>query len=120
MKAKLMNIEFEAKFFVNHDVMRKTLQQLGAKLIKSKTLMRRTIFAVSISEDISWLRVRDEGDCVTLTLKSDNGKQQIDSIKELELNVSDYDVAVAMLAQLGYPVVNYIENYREAWQLGSC
>lgn len=117
-----MNIEFEAKFFVPHEQMREKLKNCGAILQYSKVLMRRTVFNLpgSSCNNNQWLRVRDEGHCVTLTLKSNNGLHQIDSIKELETVVADYDIMIQILQQIGCSIVMCAQNYRETWRLQDC
>ena len=50
----------------------------------------------------AFLRVRDEGDKVTLTYKQFDSLS-VDGAKEIEVEVSDYDKTVAILAQAGLP-----------------
>ena len=81
--------------------------------------MRRFNFKVPSQQD-SWLRVRDEGEYVTLALKSFDPTAGIESLQELEIKVSDFDTTVAMLQNLGYQKMIYAENYREIWKLKKC
>ena len=117
-----MHIEFEAKFFVDHDEMKQKLMQMGAVCVRPRVLMRRYVFGVLGSHHEQWLRVRDEGEYNTLTLKSFDKSKPLDitSVTELEVKVSDFDSMVAILKALGYEVVTYVENYREVWQLQDC
>jgi len=117
-----MHIEFEAKFFVDHDEMKQKLIQMGAHCIRSRVLMRRYVFGVLGLHDEQWLRVRDEGEYNTLTLKTFDKSKPLDitSVREFEVKVSDFDSMVAILKALGYEVVTYVENYREVWQLQDC
>lgn len=114
-----MNIEFEAKFFIDVQEFQQTLKKSGAILVRPRGLMRRFNFKVVEQKD-SWLRVRDEGEYVTLALKSFDQTAGIESLKELEIKVSNFDTTVQMLQNLGYQKMIYAENYREIWQLQHC
>lgn len=117
-----MQTEFEVKFFVEIEKIQQKLEHLPAQKVRSRDLMRRYVFEVSGMNHQSWLRVRDEGEYVTLTLKSfdSNALLDIESVKELEVKVSDFDTTVTMLEMLGYRKSLYVENYREVWQLKDC
>jgi adenylate cyclase class 2 len=115
-----MKTEIEVKFTgIDLDGMRRKLTELGATCEVPMRLMRR----VAIDSDFmrtgkdAFLRVRDEGDKVTMTYK------QFDSLslhgaKEIEVSVSDFDDTVAILAQAGLPSHTYQETKRETWKLG--
>ncbi len=116
-----MQTEIEAKFLdIDFDILRAKLVEQGAKLEVPMRLMRR----VAIHNDLivsknAFLRVRDEGDKVTLTYK------QIDSLslegaREIEVNVSDFDKTIALLEQVGLKYHTYQETKRETWSLMSC
>lgn len=116
-----MNIEFEIKFLANHDEIRAKLVALHAVCLRKRALMRRYVFALpTIGSLDRWIRVRDESEYVSLTLKSFDASKGIDSVQELEVKVSDFDTMVLMLQQMGYSVATYVENYREVWQLKDC
>lgn len=115
-----MQTEFEVKFFVEIDKVQQKLEYLHAQKIRSRDLMRRYVFDVPGMAHNSWLRVRDEGEYVTLTLKTFDSNKGIDSVKELEVKVSDFDTTITMLETLGYTKSLYVENYREVWQLKDC
>ncbi len=114
-----MDIEWEAKFLnIDPKKIRQQLTSLKAKLIKPKILFKRAVFKLPKDSQVEsgWLRVRDEGDKVTLSLKSTvNGK--IDTQKELMIIVDSYSKATELLALLGCHQKSYQENYREMWQL---
>jgi adenylate cyclase class 2 len=72
-----MQTEIEAKFLnVDHSTIRKKLKKVGAVRIQSVRLMRRKNFDfkdLSLEKEKSgWVRVRDEGDKVTLSYKQLN------------------------------------------------
>lgn len=114
-----MKIEFEAKFFIDLVQFKQKLESCGAKLVRSRDLMKRFNFKVPGPVD-SWLRVRDEGEYVTLALKTFDATRGIDSLKELELKVSDFDTMVSMLQHLGYEQIMYAQNYREIYSFSDC
>lgn len=114
-----MNIEFEIKFYVDTQKVVTKLQQQGAKLICGNRLMKRINFT-TFGKESSWARVRDEGDVTTFTIKKFDGRSSIDSVKELEVEVSSFELTVQMLQELGLTQQRYVENYRETWLLDNC
>jgi adenylate cyclase class 2 len=112
-----MNIEYEATFTkINKDQMRQKLKKAGAKLIKPEFLMRRHVYQPPIKLEEGWLRVRDEGDKITMALKQMTGKKISDQ-KEIEFEVSNYETACKLLETIGCFNKSYQETLREIWQL---
>lgn len=114
-----MNIEYEATFIpVDKAKTRRVLKKIGARLIKKEFPQRRTVFALPARTKIanSWLRVRDEGDRITMSLKTVDGNKITDQ-KEICVVVSDYDEAVALLKAVGCRDTAYQETRRELWKL---
>ena len=112
-----MQPEIEAKFLnVNHDTVRQKLAQLGAKREKPMRLMRRTMFDYPDNriEQIAKgrLRVRDEGDKITITYKRPRSDRYSD---EIETTVDSYDTMVKLLQAIGLVVVSVQESKRETW-----
>src|SRR3990167_4683344 len=71
-----MDIEFEAKFpDIDKDKLRKKLKALGAVLVKPEFFQKRIVFFLPKGHEIKdgYLRVRDEGDRITMSLKVVNG-----------------------------------------------
>ena len=66
-----MNTEIEVKFIqVDHDAIRSQLRELGGTCTYLMRLMRRVVFVNEALESRhGWLRVRDEGDRVTVSYK---------------------------------------------------
>lgn len=114
-----MQTEFEAKFFIDIVQFKKKLADCNAKLIRKNGLMKRFNFKVPGPVD-SWLRVRDEGEYVTLALKTVDASCTIDSLKELEVKVSDFNAMISILMHLGYQKIIYAENYREVYSFSDC
>lgn len=114
-----MKTEFEAKFVnVDHEQIRQTLRSLGATLVQPMRLMRRAIIEnAELKQKDAFLRVRDEGDKVTLTYKQFS-KLSVDGAMEHEIVVSDYDETIALLASAGLPHRSIQESRRETWHYG--
>ncbi len=114
-----MNIEYEATFTnVNKDEMRKHLRHAGAELIRPEYLQKRIPFYLpkeKRSKD-AWLRVRDDGDKITLGLKVIDG-DKIENQKELCLEINNFDDAVELLKTIGCEPKSYQETRRELWRL---
>lgn len=114
-----MQIEYEATFTnVNKDEVRNKLKEVGAKLVKPEFLMKRTVFKLPAGHEIpgGWLRVRDEGDRITMSLKVVNAGK-IDDQQETCLVVNDYNEAINFLKEIGCEEKSYQETKREIWNL---
>lgn len=114
-----MQSEIEAKFLnVQHDEIRAKLTELGATCVQPMRLMRRvTIENDRLVEKNAFVRVRDEGDRVTMTYKQFDSLS-VDGAKEIEIVVSDFDTAVQLLDAAGLPSQSFQESKRETWRLG--
>lgn len=115
-----MHTEIEAKWTdINPDTFRKTLKSVGATLVHPERLMRRknydepTPFAVY---GHGWIRVRDEGDKVTLTYKKMRDRSATGMI-DISVTVSDFDKTCAMLEEMTLKCRCYQETRRETWKL---
>lgn len=116
-----MNIEYEATFInVNKDEIRKRLRKAGAKLIKPEFMQKRVVFNLPKGHEIKggWLRVRDEADKITMSLKVIDGNK-IEDQKETCLRVDNYSEAEKFLVSIGCEKKSYQENTRELWTLNN-
>lgn len=110
-------IEYEATFAdVDHNEIRGKLENLGAVKVKDETFFKRVTLNLPSREKDSWIRVRDEGDKVTASLKSISG-EGIECQKEIYLEVSNFDSAVLMFEKIGCVKKSYQENKREVWKI---
>lgn len=114
-----MKTEYEAKFLdVTIDDIRQKLEQLGAILEKPMRLMRRvTIDNDYLKSKDAFVRVRDEGDRVTITYKQFDS-YSVDGAKEHEIIVNDFAEATALLSAAGLEYTSFQESKRETWQHG--
>jgi len=115
-----MDIEWEAKFInVDKDEVRERLRNSGAVLVKHEQLYRRAVFLLPSGHEIQggWVRVRDEGDKITMSLKVvTNGSVELQ--KEVQLVVDNYDNARLLLTEIGCVEKAYQESNRELWKIG--
>jgi adenylate cyclase class 2 len=98
-----MKIEYEATFpDVDKREVREKLLAVGATLVKPEFLQKRVVFNLPKGHEIpgGWMRVRDEGDRITMSLKVVDG-EHIENQKETCLTVDDFDEAVNLLLSLG-------------------
>ena len=113
-----MQIEFEAKFTnIDKDDVRSKLKNIGATLVRPEFLMRRMNFDPPVKINGGGLRVRDEGDKVTLSLKIDAG-DKIHDQKESQVVISSFEMGCEILESMGARNKAYQETKREIWKLG--
>lgn len=116
-----MNIEYEATFAnVDKDGVREKLRRSGATLVRAEFLQRRAVFRLPQGHEIDggWLRVRDEGDRITMSLKVVDG-EEIHNQKETMLVVDSFEEARKFLLSLGCLEKAFQESKRELWVLDS-
>jgi adenylate cyclase class 2 len=114
-----MKIEYEATFVkVDKDEIRKRLTKVGAKLIKPEFLQKRVTFNLPNGHELKggWLRVRDEGDKITLSLKVVDG-DKIENQKEISLVVNNFENTCDILQTIGCVKKSYQETKRELWKI---
>jgi adenylate cyclase class 2 len=116
-----MNTELEVKFAnVNVEQIRESLRRAGAVCEQPMRLMRRALIEEPHHQaEHSFVRIRDEGDKVTLTFKrrADAAASKIDSVKEIEVQVSDFDTTVDLFSEAGWHYKTFQESKRETWEL---
>jgi len=114
-----MQIEYEATFIdINKDEVRARLAAAGAELARPEFLQKRIVFSLPSGHESEggWLRVRDEGNKITMSFKIVAGRN-IEDQKELCLRVDSFDNAVNFLAAVGCGKKSYQETKRELWLL---
>ena len=114
-----MPTEFEATFVeINKDTMRSKLTAVGAFLVRPEYLQTRVTFNLPPGQDqkTSWVRVRDEGDKITLSLKRVSGDKITDQ-EETCLVVNDFKMAIDLINSLGCQQKAFQESKRELWKL---
>ncbi len=114
-----MYTEFEATFTdISKDEAREKLKKAGAKLVREEYLQKRCVFNLPKSHEIKggWLRVRDEGDKITMSLKIVDG-DKIENQKETQLVIDNFENAVNLFESIGCIKKAYQESKRELWKL---
>lgn len=114
-----MEIEYEATFAnINKDEIRSRLKAVGATLIKPDFMQKRIVFELPLGHEVKggWLRVRDESDKVTMSLKVVDG-DKIENQKEICLTINSFDEGVLFLESIGARRKAFQESRRELWSL---
>ena len=118
--------EIEVKFLnVDPASIENKLMAIGAERMFEK-LYRRRIFDypdLRLHKKGAWIRLRDEGEKITLTykerigMKTFDGKTNDDSMEEIEVNVNNFDKTAELLNKAGFIEKFYQENKRIRYQL---
>jgi len=116
--------EIEVKFLnVNPELLQKQLAGIGASKV-GEYFYRRRVFDYPdyrLNNKGAWLRLRDEGDKVTLGFKqrlgmtSHDGSSNDAGMQEIEVVVSDFDKTAELILALGFVEKFYQENKRIRW-----
>ena len=111
-----MQIEYEIRILdIDVDKVMHTLDEMGAKKIGEYS-QRRYVYDIVPGENDRFVRIRDNGEVVTITYK-DKTIRTISGTKELEMEISDFDKANQLLNLLGYNNGHYVENKRIVYEL---
>ena len=118
--------EIEVKFLnIDPVSIKKKLEIIGAKKIFEK-LYKRRIFDypdLRLHKKGAWVRLRNEGEKVTLAykerigMKTFDGKTNDDSMEEIEIEVSNFEKTAELLKRMGFTEKFYEENRRIRYQL---
>lgn len=120
-----MNTEIEAKFLhMDHEKIREKLRDLDFLCAAPMRLMRRAIIdytdrRLETGAVNAYIRIRDEGDRVTLAYKQFDSLS-INGAQEVEVTVSSFEDAVEIFTRAGLEVVSLQESKRETWRSDTC
>lgn len=116
-----METEIEAKWLdIDASKLRAKLKEIGAVIeAPERQMIRRNFdFPGDTLEKVGgWVRVRDEGDKVTLSYKQLNDRT-LHGTKEVNVTVGDFQATCAFLEAIGLKQVSEQETKRESWRLG--
>lgn len=116
-----MHTELEAKWLnINIADMRARLTAAGATLVVPERLMVRAVFDYAdkrLEKIGGWVRVRNEGDKVTLSYKQLNDRT-LHGTKEVTVVVDDFDTTCAFLKAIELEQNSFQETKRESWKIG--
>jgi adenylate cyclase, class 2 len=115
-----MHTEIEAKFLnIDPDLLRKKLRSRNAKLVNTERTMRRKNYDFEdgrLQKISGWVRVRDEGNKVTLSYKQLNDRS-LHGTKEVSITVLDFEDTCNFLESIGMKQKSYQVTKRESWLL---
>lgn len=99
--------------------MRAVLKVAGARLIRPEFRQKRINFDFPLGSPMQrgWIRLRDEQERITLSIKTNPGKLISDQ-KELQLIVDNFNATKEFLKLLGCRQKSYQETKREIWLVG--
>lgn len=113
-------IEYEVKFFpVDHNEIRSKLKKLNATIKTPERLMRRAVFSHRDNAELQchYIRVRHEGDKVTMSAKFHTPGNGAESWREIETTVSDFEATKRIIEYTGLISKGEQQNKRETWQM---
>jgi adenylate cyclase class 2 len=109
-----MKTEFEIKVLdIDSRDIGSKLQQAGFTQVPLKVFRR---YVYDASKPGGWIRLRTDGTKTTLTFKS-FVENAIDGVRELEVEVSDFDATNELLEAIGLKATAYQENRRSLYVL---
>ncbi|MBI4434711.1 CYTH domain-containing protein [Candidatus Uhrbacteria bacterium] len=115
-----MQNEFEAKcVVVTVEDARQRLERIGARCVQPERVLRRAVFDFpddALDHRGAWVRVRDEGDKITMSYKQAPAGAKIADCLETELTIDSYDRGIAFCEDLGMIRKSYQETKRETWE----
>jgi len=117
-----MQTEYEATYInIDKDDIRQRLKKAGAVLTKPEALMKRVNFNLPEGhyKKGAWIRVRDEGDKITMSLKivNNGGMGGIENQKETCLIIDNFENGTEFLKAIGCKEKAYQESKREIWKI---
>ncbi|MFF0345883.1 class IV adenylate cyclase [Kribbella sp. NPDC004875] len=109
-----MPVEFEAKVLgIDLNTVAGKILGLGGRQV-ADGVSRRYVYDIATGDGSRWIRLRDTGGEVTLTVK-EIAHDGIDGTTETEVVVSDFAITNELLAKLGYTPKAYQENRRTSF-----
>lgn len=102
---------------INVEKVKKKLLELGA-IKEGDYLQKRNLYNFHEEFRGRFIRLRTNGVKTTLTIKDKSAKKDIGSVKELEIEVSDFEKTDQIMNMLGYEHSTYQENKRIIYRLG--
>lgn len=111
-----MSIEFEAKIMeIDPDAVEKLILSAGGEKGK-QALMRRYVYDIHPEQRGHWIRLRDDGEKITLTVKKIH-HDGISGTEEEEIVVDDFERTNQLLQLMGFKPSAYQENWRTSFTL---
>mgnify|MGYP005769453701 FL=1 len=113
-----MESEYEITVLdINVSEIEKKLESIGA-IKQGEYFQKRNLYNFHEEYRGRFIRLRTNGEKTTLTIKDKSAKKEIGSVKELEIEVSNFEKTNEILELLGYEHSTYQENKRIIYKLG--
>lgn len=111
-----MPIEHEAKILdIAPDATERLILDKGGQKLGDR-FMRRYVYDITPGDQSKWIRLRDTGDEITLTVKQITS-DAIDGTHEIEVGVDDFAATNALLGVMGFTAKSYQETKRTSFIL---
>ncbi|MFC6162609.1 class IV adenylate cyclase [Kribbella jiaozuonensis] len=111
-----MPVEYEAKVLdVDPALVAEKILGLGGRRVADR-VMRRLVYDVAVGDESRWIRLRDSGTEVTLTVK-EIAHDGIDGTTETEVAVNSFETTAELLRRIGFAPKSYQENRRTSFEL---
>jgi len=112
----MSRIEYEAKVLdIDVDKVARLIVDKGGMDL-GEMLQRRYVYDIEPGDASRWMRLRDTGSQVTLTVKEIDS-DAIGGTRETETQVGDFETTNALLGKLGHAPKAYQENRRHSFTL---
>lgn len=117
-----MKTEYEVKFYpIDKTTFRKVLRECNATLTKPEFKRKRKsidIPNIDLPENVfKWIQVREDDGVPKITLKELNKSKKIESVKELEFTIEDYEKGLDFFNEIGFTKGISTESRREIWKI---
>ncbi len=115
-----LKTEFEITFAkITISEVKDKIEKLNWICLHPRRLMKRVVFD-NPNKNSSYMRIRDEWNKITCTYKEvDKTQLSINSVKELECEVSNFDIMYEIFTSMGIISKAYQETYREERQINN-
>lgn len=112
-----MPIEHEAKILdIDPEAAERLIIERGGQKLGRERFLRRYVYDITPGDPSKWIRLREDGDEITLTVKEITS-DAIDGTHEVEVGVDDFALTNALLAMLGFTPKSYQESKRTSFIL---
>ena len=112
------NLEYEIRILnINESKLKKTILENKGKLSNKKRIMKIISYHHPYSKKDSYIRIRDEGDKITMTIKT---KFKSKFPIEREVIINDIEEGDAILKFLGCKKKYIVEKIRETYKINGC
>ena len=102
---------------IKMSLLKKKLREMGAKIKQKERIFYYINYYHPLKKDDFYIRVRDEGEIITMTVKTNLKNKYVD---EYEININNFDEADKILRLLGCKKHYEIHKLREKWGYGKC